>query len=191
MRIEIAGALGVGKSTLSDALEARGCHVVREDVTGNPYLELQTSDPKRYAFLAQQRFIEDKISGIDAAVASGHRVIVSDFSKIVELAYAEFYDAIDDDQRAELGDMVDEWYASSPPDIIAYLQCDPVVHLDRIQRRGRDFEKSCDIAFIQRITEAMERRIASAHAKGFRVIRVDTTDLSPHGPLPEIVAALI
>jgi deoxyadenosine/deoxycytidine kinase len=192
MRIEIAGSVGVGKSTLSKALSDSGCHVVYEDVTGNPYLELQTIDPDRYAFLAQQTFIEDKIGVTDDAIAAGHRVVASDFSLMAELAYVDYYDVIVHARRDILHGMVEGWYASKGvPDAIIHLTCSPEVQLERIRERGRSFEQDLNQQSLGKISDAIRSRLDEAGKRGWRIVRIDTTDFEKDGPLPEMVSRLI
>lgn len=192
MRIEIAGALGVGKSTLSKAFGAAGCHVVREDFSTNPYVELQTIDPEKYAFLSQKTFIDDKIVDLDRAIAAGHRVIVSDFSMMVELAYVDFYQTTEPENREFLHRYVEGWYEKNGlPDVIIFLHCDLETQMQRIRQRGRAFEQSYDKNFVGTVDKVFQDRIAVVRDMGWNVVGIDTTRFPLNGNLPSELAGLI
>lgn len=179
MRIELAGALAVGKSTLSAKLKARGFHVVFEDLSANPYLDLRKQDPEKYGLLVQQQFIEDKVGALEYAVAHGHESIVSDFSLTAELAYVDFYVAGKPEWLARLHRQVADSAARiGEPDLIVFMYCEPEIQLARIRTRGRDFEQGLDLGFIATINRMVRERVDAAEARGMRVIRIDAGSLT-------------
>lgn len=171
MRVEIAGALACGKTTLSSHLATLGYHVVSEDLTRNPYLELRKQDPEKYDLLCQQRFIEDKIESLKSAVDSGEARIVSDYCMAAERAYVTFY--LGDkphwiDILERMIDGSDKEIGS--PDAVIYLQCRPQTQLARIRARGRAFEQDHDIAFLETINALVDEKVAAIRDGGTPVL---------------------
>jgi len=179
MRVEIAGALASGKTTLAGCLGAMGWHVVYEDLSTNPYLELRKVDPERYELLCQRRFAEDKINGIAAAVAAGKDRIVSDYSLVVERAYLSHYLKDRPDWIASIEALLhDSVPLIGQLDAIIYMRCPAEVQLDRIRTRGRSFEQGHDVAFLNSINHLVDGRVADARAGGLRVVEVDAVALA-------------
>jgi len=175
MWIELAGALASGKSTLSADFRREGFHVVSEDLSTNPYLDLVRQAPERYAFPCQQRFIDDKIDSIFRAFRQGHENIVADFCLTVERAYVTHYLESCPEQARRLCCYIDRFYESvGKPDAIVFLKCAPETILDRIRQRGRVFEQGHDFSFVRKICGLVEENVAAAAASGIRVIELDS-----------------
>jgi len=179
MRFEIAGALASGKTTLAHRLGDRGFHVVYEDLSTNPYLELRKVDPRKYELLCQQTFASDKINGIAAAVAAGHDRIVSDYSLVVERAYLTYYLKDKPEWIASIEGLLDDSSGLiGTADAIIHLRCPAEVQLERIRSRGRDFEQGHDIAFLNTINALVEERVEQARGAGITVIGIDAVALA-------------
>jgi len=192
MRIEVAGALAVGKSTLCQRLEGHGFHVVYEDLSKNPYLELRKQDPEKYGFLAQQSFVDEKLKSIKSAALAGHPKVVVDFCMAAELAYIQYYVSDRSEWLAKLERQVAEGLAEvGQPDLILHLHCAPELQLSRIKARGRGFEQGHDLDFIRTISGMVRERVLLAEDSGVPVIHLDTGELPEVGPdLPEAVQAI-
>jgi deoxyadenosine/deoxycytidine kinase len=159
MRIEIAGALSCGKSTLAGKLASLGHKIVYEDLSTNPYLDLRVQDPEKYDFLCQRQFVLDKIASLQAAEAEGGPYF-ADFSVAAERAYVSHYVSHRPDWISELMALLDRSETEQGlPDLIVHLQCAPEAQIERIRRRGRDFEQGHDIAFIQNINDRVDAQV--------------------------------
>jgi deoxyadenosine/deoxycytidine kinase len=160
MRIEIAGALSCGKSTLAGILAADGHKIVYEDLSTNPYLDLRVQDPEKYDFLCQRQFVLDKIASLQAAEEVGVPYF-SDFSVAAERAYVSHYVAHRPDWIGELFALLDRSELDQGlPHLLIYLQCTPEVQIERIRNRGRDFEQGHDVAFIRNINERVNAQVS-------------------------------
>lgn len=169
MRIEIAGALSCGKSTLAAILAARGQKIVYEDLSTNPYLDLRVQDPEKYDFLCQRQFVLDKIESIRKAEADDVPYF-TDFSLAAERAYVSHYVSHRPDWIGELFALLDRCEKEEGlPDLIVHLQCAPEEQIERIRRRGRDFEQGHDIAFVRNINERVDVQVARVAAMGVPV----------------------
>ena len=197
MRIEIAGALSCGKSTLAAKLAARGHKIVYEDLTTNPYLDLRVQDPERYDFLCQQQFVLDKIASLRISLEKGAD-FVSDFSIAAERAYVSHYVAHRPDWIGSLMALMDGSERElGLPDLVVFLRCAPEAQLDRIRTRGRAFEQGHDVDFIRGINHLVDSQVSRLTSKGVPVVTYRTdeiawpellSDLSPRLPTAAIVA---
>jgi deoxyadenosine/deoxycytidine kinase len=165
MRIELAGALSCGKSTLADYLSALGLKVVREDLSTNPYLDLRVQDPEKYDFPCQRQFVLDKIASLEAAEVSA-APYACDFSIAAERAYVTHYAAGRQQWIDPLFALLEQCEKSlGQPDLVVHLRCAPEEQLNRIRTRGRDFEQGHDLAFVSRISDLVD-----LHVKDLRAI---------------------
>jgi len=164
MRIEIAGALSCGKSTLAGKLEALGLKIVREDLSTNPYLDLRVQDPEQYDFPCQRQFVLDKIASIRESEAAG-TPYVCDFSLAAERAYVTHYADGRSTWIDPLFGLLDDCEATlGPADLVVYLRCAPEEQLNRIRNRGRNFEQGHDVAFVSKINELVDLHVRSQQA---------------------------
>lgn len=178
MRIEIAGALSCGKSTLAGKLAADGHLIVYEDLTTNPYLDLRVQDPEKYDFLCQQQFVLDKIASLKAATQSG-RPHIADFSIAAERAYVSHYVSDRPDWIGSLMALMDDSERNlGLPDLLIHLECAPEAQLARIRQRGRDFEQGHDVPFIANINERVAAQVARVRKLGVDIAsyRTDLLD---------------
>ncbi len=178
MRIEIAGALSCGKSTLAGKLAADGHLIVYEDLTTNPYLDLRVQDPEKYDFLCQQQFVLDKIASLKAATQGG-RPHIADFSIAAERAYVSHYVSHRPDWIGSLMTLMDDSEMNlGLPDLLVHLECAPEAQLDRIRKRGRDFEQGHDVPFIANINERVAAQVARVRKLGVDIVsyRTDLLD---------------
>jgi deoxyadenosine/deoxycytidine kinase len=178
MRIEIAGALSCGKSTLACKLADDGHLIVYEDLTTNPYLDLRMQDPERYDFLCQQQFVLDKIESLKSASVAG-RPYVTDFSIAAERAYVSHYVSHRPDWIGTLTALMDASEAGlGQPNLLIHLECAPEAQLDRIAKRGREFEQGHDIPFIANINDRVAKQVERVRNLGVEIAsyRTDLQD---------------
>lgn len=174
MRIEIAGALSCGKSTLAAKLADAGFPIVYEDLSTNPYLELRVEDPEKYDFLCQRQFVLDKIASLEAASRSASPYI-ADFSIAAERAYVAHYVSHRPDWIGELMALMDGSEGRlGLPDLIVNLECAPETQLARIRSRGREFEQGHDVAFIDKINGGVRAQVLRLGGLGVEVVTYRT-----------------
>lgn len=190
MRVEIAGALSCGKSTLAGKLSDLGKRIVYEDLSTNPYLDLRVEDPEKYDFLCQQQFVLDKIASIRNAREQGHDFFC-DFSIAAERAYVSHYVSHRPDWIGRLNGLMDESEDElGLPDVLVYLRCAAEAQLDRIKVRGRSFEQGHDVAFIETINEKVDRQVARLVALRVPVLEYRTDLMSWHDIMDDIQSKL-
>ena len=154
MMICTSGMIGVGKSTLAKRIaEHFGTEVFYEKVDGNKILPLfytmseDELQEKRIPFLLQLDFLDSRFKTIKKSLVNDNNVndrsIYEDkyfcrknmeLGRISELEY-EIYCNLVDNMMEELKEL-----PKKAPDLMVYLKADFDVILNRISKRGRDFE---------------------------------------------------
>ena len=156
--IAIAGNMGVGKSTLTRLLsESNGWTPFYEAVDDNPYLADFYKDMRQWSFHSQIFFLTRRLRC--------HREIVSyPYPAIQDRSIyedAEIF-ARNLHQRCNMADrdyqvyrdLYEELIQTLPkPDLIVYLKARVPTLIERIHRRGRDFERDVSPLYLQQLNE--------------------------------------
>jgi deoxyadenosine/deoxycytidine kinase len=156
--IAIAGNVGVGKSTLTAMLaEKLSWEPFYEAVGDNPYLADFYKDMRRWSFHSQIFFLSRRLRHHHQLLSSPNSV-VQDRSvyEDAEVFARNLY---------QQGHMSDRDYYSyrelyevlalflPPPDLIVYLKASVPTLLERIIKRGRDFERDISPLYLQQLNE--------------------------------------
>jgi deoxyadenosine/deoxycytidine kinase len=156
--IAVAGNIGVGKSTLTNLLvEHSGWTPFYEAVDDNPYLADFYQDMRRWSFHSQIFFLASRLRS--------HREILNHPHPVVQ--DRSIYEDAEIFARNlhQCGNMSDRDYQVyrrlyqefiqflPPPDLIVYLKASVPTLLERIRRRGRDFEQDVSPLYLQQLNE--------------------------------------
>ena len=154
--IVVEGPLGVGKSSLSKLLAERiNGETILEDTEENPFLTKFYKDPKRFAFQAQLFFTlrrfqkQEEINQIDLF----KRIVVSDFLFDKDRIFARYN--LDDKEfylYEQLFNLLK--LRTLKPDLVIFLQAKTDVLKERIEKRKRNYEKSINIKYLDKINQA-------------------------------------
>ena len=159
--IAVAGNIGVGKSTLTRMLsESFGWEPFLEANAENPYLSDFYQDMERWSFHSQVFFLGKRLEH--------HRLLTMHPGSAVQdrTVYedAEIF-ARNLHQQGQLSQREYETYHSlyraiasflPPPDLVIYLEASVETLLDHIARRGRDYERNIDPAYLARLNRLYE-----------------------------------
>jgi deoxyadenosine/deoxycytidine kinase len=177
----IAGNIGSGKSSLTMKLsEEFGWRAYYESVDDNPYLPDFYADMKRWAFHLQVYFLSKRFQTHKEIVASGESVIQD--RSIYEDAEIFAYNLHDIDK---MDDRDYENYRSlfytmidylKPPDLMIYLKCSIDTLVKQIKRRGRSYEQSIPVEYLEQLNGHYERWIASYDLGPLLIIENDGLD---------------
>lgn len=150
--IVLAGMIGAGKSTYTEMIAKElGSKPFYESVDDNRILEMFYEDPKRWAFALQIHFLNTRFKSIKKALVDRHNVLdrsIYEDALFTQINYetGHMSDAEMDTYLSLLDNMMEELdgMPKKAPDLLVYLRGPLDIHLDRIQRRGREFEQIDD-----------------------------------------------
>jgi deoxyadenosine/deoxycytidine kinase len=159
--IAIAGNIGAGKSSLTALLGKNfGWNTYYETVENNPYLSDFYEDMRRWSFNLQIYFLssrfqnQKKLMQIETSLIQD-RTIYED----VEIFAKNLH---------EMGLMSDRDYNNycslfsemagylKPPDLLIYLRADVPTLVRQIQQRGREYENTIRIEYLERLNRLYE-----------------------------------
>lgn len=156
--IAIAGNMGVGKSTLTRLLAKDfGWTPFYEAVDDNPYLADFYKDMRQWSFHSQVFFLSRRLR-YQREIANHPGPVVQDRSIYED---AEIF-ARNLHQRGNMSqrdyqvyrDLYDEFIQFLPqPDLVVYLKASLPTLIERIHRRGRDFEQDVSPLYLQQLNE--------------------------------------
>ena len=89
-RLEIAGGIGAGKTTLARALaECASAHPIHEDVVTVPFFSQFYAAPQVYAFEKNISFLLSHADQVREVVSRKQPLIVCDFALFQDLSYTD------------------------------------------------------------------------------------------------------
>ena len=176
--VVMEGCIGVGKTTLAHLLAREmGARVVLEVVEENPFLPLFYQDQVAHAFKTQMFFLLSRFRQQEALGQEDlfSRGVVSDYLFAKDRIFASLTLS-----ASELA-LYEQVYhllnaRVAKPDLVIFLQAPMEVILERIQRRGRAFERNIDVGYLEALVAAYQRFFA--HYTETPLLVVDTADLN-------------
>lgn len=179
MHIGIAGNIGSGKTTLTRMLsEHYGWTPKYEAVTYNPYLEDYYKDIKRWSFNLEVYFLQQRFKDV-LEIASSDDVIIQDRT-IFEGVYIFVAN------NKAMGNLSDRDYDTymdlfklmmslvKAPDLLIYLRSSVPHLVSQIQKRGREYEKSIELDYLEGLNNRYEQWISEYPG---RVLTIDADGL--------------
>ncbi|MFL5418284.1 MAG: deoxynucleoside kinase [Myxococcales bacterium] len=154
--IAVEGPIGVGKTALAQLLSERlGARLVTESPEENPFLRGFYADRRKHAFQAQIFFLLSRFQQQQALFQQDlfSRSIVAEYL----FARDRIFAALSlEPEELTLYDRVYELLGPRvvKPDLVVYLQARTDALLGRIRKRGRDYERSIDAAWLEGIAQA-------------------------------------
>ncbi len=183
MHIAIAGNIGSGKTTLAGLLSKHyGWEAHYEDVETNPYLNNFYEDMMRWSFNLQIYFLNSRFRQVTDIRKSGKTVIQD--RTIYEDAYIfapnlhsmGLMATRDFDNYSSLFELMSSFL--QPPDLLIYLKASVPTLVSQIQKRGRDYENSIRLDYLQKLNERYEEWISSYAQGKLLIIEVDQIKFS-------------
>ena len=179
MHIGIAGNIGSGKTTLTRMLaEHYGWTPKFEAVTYNPYLEDYYKDIKRWSFNLEVYFLTQRFKDV-LEIANSEDVIIQDRTIFegVNIFVAN---------NKAMGNLSDRDYETymdlfklmmslvKAPDLLIYLRSSVPHLVSQIQKRGREYEKSIELDYLEGLNNRYEQWISEYPG---RVLTIDADGL--------------
>lgn len=182
MHIAIAGNIGSGKTTLTKMLAAHyGWTPKYESVDFNPYLADFYEDMARWSFNLQIYFLNKRFKDV-VEIAKGDAVIVQDRTiyEDARIFAPNLHDmglmsTRDFENYSDLFDLMMSLVGT--PDLLIYLRSSVPMLISKIQKRGRDYEKSIRIDYLTGLNDKYESWIKDYKGK-LLVIDADNVDFA-------------
>jgi len=154
--IAIEGAIGVGKTSLAKILANQfGWRLVQEEVGHNPFLERFYENPRKFAFQTQLFFLLSRYRQ-QRELAQGNlfeKGVVSDYVLAKDKIFALIN--LEDDEIALYDSIYKLLVPTVPrPDLVIYLQARPEVLLNRVRKRGVEYERNISLDYLKTLSDA-------------------------------------
>ncbi len=187
MHIAIAGNIGSGKSTLTNLLARHyGWEPKFEAVEGNPYLEDYYKDIHRWSFNLEVYFLKERFRDLIAISQTDHTIIQD--RTIFEGVYVFM------ENNKAMGNLSDRDYATYMelfeqmmsmvrlPDLMIYLHASVPHLVSNIQKRGRDYEQTIQLDYLQNLNERYDDFIYNKYQGKVMTVEKDQLDFlnNPH-----------
>jgi deoxyadenosine/deoxycytidine kinase len=181
MHIAVAGNIGSGKSTLTKMLAKHyGWEPRFEAVEHNPYLEDYYRDIHRWSFNLEVYFLKERFRDL-LAIAEADHTIIQDRT-IYEGVYVFMQN------NKAMGNLSERDYQTymelfeqmmsmvRVPDLMIYLRASVPHLVGNIQKRGRDYEQTIQLDYLQNLNERYEDFIYHKYPGQVMTIEKDNLD---------------
>ncbi len=178
MHIAIAGNIGSGKTTLTQLLSRHyDWEAHFEDVDENPYLDDFYAEMQRWTLNLQIYFLNSRFRQVVDIRQKGRNVIQD--RTIYEDAYIfapnlhamGLMTSRDFGNYSALFELMDSFIQA--PDLLIYLRASVPTLVGQIQKRGRSYETSIRLDYLQRLNERYEAWISTYDKGRLLIIDVD------------------
>lgn len=154
--VVVEGPIGVGKTSLARRLaDAFGCDLILERPEENPFLERFYQSRKQYALPTQLFFLFQRTRQLEQLKQKDmfRPGRVADFMLEKDTVFAHM--TLDDDELRLYQQVYTQLSPDLPlPDLVVYLQAPADVIMERIRRRGIDYERMIEQEYLQRLVDA-------------------------------------
>lgn len=181
MHIVVAGNIGSGKSTLTRLLAKHYGWTPRyESVDHNPYLEDYYRDIHRWSFNLEVYFLKERFRDM-IAISQAQGTIIQDRS-IFEGVYVFM---ANNKAMGHLSDRDYETYMElfeqmltvvKMPDLMIYLRASVAHLVGNIQKRGRDYEQTMQLEYLENLNRRYEDFITTQYKGRVMIVEKDGLD---------------
>ena len=186
MHIAVSGNIGAGKTTLTQMLSKHyGWEMRLEPVVINPYLEDYYKDIKRWSFALEVYFLKERFRDVldiahtnktviqDRSIFEGVYVFVENNYRQGNLLETDFHTYM------ELFELMTD--ITKFPDLMIYLRKSVPELVRQIQKRGRDYEQTMQLDYLEGLNNRYEDFIFNKYKGEVLVIESDGMDFE-HNP---------
>lgn len=165
MHIAVAGNIGCGKTTLTRMLADRyGWQPRYESVSDNPYLADFYADMERWAFNLQIYFLNKRFKEV-VEISQSQDVIIQDRTIFEDACIfaPNLHDQgkMSDRDFANYSDLFDLMMSLVKlPDLMIYIRASISTLVAQIQKRGREYEQTMRLDYLQGLERRYEQWIA-------------------------------
>jgi deoxyadenosine/deoxycytidine kinase len=170
--IVVEGPIGVGKTSLVQKLaDTFKSEALFEEPQENPFLERFYHSPRQFALPTQLSFLFQRSQQI-SALKQGDMFkpgCVADFMLEKDRMFAGIN--LEDDELRLYDQVYQHLQLDLPvPDLVIYLQAPVPVLQERIRKRGIDYERNMDSAYLESLVEAYTRFFYQYNASPLLII---------------------
>ncbi len=181
MHIAIAGNIGAGKTSLAELIAKHyNWEAHFEDVIDNPYLDDFYTHMERWSFNLQVYFLKSRFQQL-LTFQNNKKTIVQDrtiyedaFIFAPNLNAMGLMNQRDFKNYRELFDLMESLIEG--PDLLIYLRSSIPNLVNKIHKRGREYENSISIDYLSRLNERYEAWISTYDKNKMVIIDVDDLD---------------
>lgn len=177
--IVVEGPVGVGKTTLAKRLaESFNTDLLLEGADENPFLNKFYENKKNVAFQTQLFFLFQRAQQMqDLRQADMFRPVhVADFIMEKDRLFAEL--TLDEEEFKLYEQVYQHLTIDAPePDLVIYLQAPVDVLRKRISSRGRDYERSMNTDYLNRLNESYARFFYNYNESPLLIVNAEEIDL--------------
>jgi len=178
MHVAIAGNIGAGKTTLTQLLSKHfKWEAQYEDVLENPYLEDFYIDMSRWSFNLQVYFLNSRFRQILDIRESGKDIIQDRTIYEDAFIFAPNLHAMglmtnrDYKNYKSLFDLMES--VTKAPDLLIYLKSSVPNLVNQIQKRGREYENSISIDYLNKLNERYDEWVRGYDKGNLLIIDVE------------------
>ena len=181
MHIAIAGNIGSGKSTLTQLLAKHyGWEARFESVDHNPYLEDYYKDIHRWSFNLEVYFLKERFRDL-IAISKADHTIIQDHTIFegVHVFMANNHDMgnlSDRDYETYMELFEQMMHLVQIPDLMIYLQASVPHLVDNIQKRGRSYEQTIQLEYLQKLNRRYDDFIFNKYRGRVMIVEKDDLD---------------
>lgn len=192
--IIVDGVVGVGKSTLMNIIaEEKKMEAFKEPVVNNPVLEKFYHDRERYSFPLQTFFLNKRFEFIKKASKINNAIL--DRSIYGDVIFAKMLNDTNEMSNEEFSiynelfhHMLEEIQA---PKLMIYLEISVDNAIERIKKRGRDYELIVEREYWERLNKNYSEYFDNYNFSPILKINVDNIDFENNLEDKKYVLSLI
>lgn len=179
MHIAVAGNIGAGKTTLTGMLSKHfGWNPLYENVENNPYLASFYQDMQRWSFNIQVYFLNTRFRQIldirkkKKDVIQDHTIYEDAYIFAPNLHEMDLMATRDYENYASLFELMNQFLLA--PDLLIYLKADVSTLVTQIHKRGRAYEDSIRLDYLENLNERYDKWISGYDAGKLLIVDVNT-----------------